>query len=434
MPEIPFSNTIKSLAEPAIPSPLSNTLFVGKEEYQLYDTDLRSVEKTIREGRTPPCFEHGGPRENIFFDPQKTKAALVTCGGLCPGLNDVIRSVVMELYYHYHVEKIIGFRYGYNGIKPNPIEKPLYLTPEDVEKIHNQGGTILGTSRGAPDYEEVTDHLERNKIDILFSIGGDGTLAGAHKIAHICLNRKNGIAIIGIPKTIDNDILYTSRTFGFLTAVEEARKSVTSIHNEATSLPNGVGILKLMGRDSGFIAANATLSNNQVNYCLIPEADFDLDGEKGLLNDLKYRLEKRRHAVIVVAEGAGQKFFNKDTSHRDESGNIQHKDIGVFLRDSITEYGKRNGIPISVKYVDPSYTIRSHAANAEDSAFCLMLGQNAVHAAMAGKTDMIVSSWNNTCVHVPIEIAISARKKIDPASTFWHTVLNATGQRELKNR
>ena len=429
-----FDNTITSLGNATIPSPLGRVLFVNDDDHQLYETDLHTVQETIKRGEVPPSFERAGPRKKIFYDPQSTRAALVTCGGLCPGLNDVIRAIVMELFYHYHTTDIIGFRYGYNGIRDNALEEPVRLTPEYVTDIHNWGGTILGSSRGAPDYHKIVDYLEQNGVNILFTIGGDGTLNGAHIIAEICFQRKNNIAVVGIPKTIDNDICYTSRTFGFLTAVEEGRKFITSVHNEALSAPNCVGMAKLMGRDSGFIAANATLANNCVNYCLIPEVDFDLEGEKGLLNILKARLERRRHAVIVVAEGAGQKFFDDTEKVRDRSGNVKHKDIGVYLRDRIRSYAKDIGMLVNVKYIDPSYAIRSLAANAEDSAFCIILGQNAAHAAMAGKTDMIVSSWNNTSVHVPIKLAISSRKKIDPKERFWHTVINATGQPSLKNQ
>lgn len=428
-----FDNTITTIGKATVSSPLERVLFVNDDEHQLYETDLRTVRETIKREETPPSFERAGPRKKIFYDPQGTRVALVTCGGLCPGLNDVIRAIVMELYYHYRTTDIIGFRYGYNGIKEDALAEPVRLTPEYVTDIHNWGGTILGTSRGAPDYYKIVDYLEQNGVNVMFTIGGDGTLTGAHILAGICLQRKNGIAIVGVPKTIDNDISYTSRTFGFLTAVEEGRKCITSVHNEALSAPNCVGMAKLMGRDSGFIAANAALANNCVNYCLIPEVDFDLEGEKGLLNTLKTRLERRRHAVIVVAEGAGQKFFENEDNVRDRSGNIKHKDIGVYLRDRIISYATEAGMLINVKYIDPSYTIRSLAANAEDSAFCIILGQNAVHAAMAGKTDIIISSWNNTCIHVPIKLAISSRKKIDPNGKFWHTVINATGQLSLKN-
>lgn len=428
-----FDNTIPTIGKATIPSPLERVLFVNDDEQQLYETDLGTVQRAIKRGETPPSFERAGPRKKIFYDSQSTRVALVTCGGLCPGLNDVIRAIVMELYYHYHTTDIIGFRYGYNGIKEDALAGPIKLTPDYVTDIHNWGGTILGTSRGAPDYHKIADHLERNGVNILFTIGGDGTLNGAHILAQICLQRKNNIAIVGVPKTIDNDIMYTSRTFGFLTAVEEGRKCITSVHNEALSAPNCVGIVKLMGRDSGFISANATLANNSVNYCLIPEDDFDLEGDMGLLACLKDRLRKRHHAVIVVAEGAGQKYFDDEEKVRDSSGNIKHRDIGIYLRDRILSYASEIRMPINVKYIDPSYTIRSLAANAEDSSFCIILGQNAVHAAMAGKTDVIVSSWNNTSVHVPIRLAISSRKKVNPNDRFWQTVINATGQPSLKN-
>lgn len=428
-----FTNEIVALGEAKINSPLKISKFIADRTMEIFLTDYEKVMEFVKEGKDIPSFERAGPREKIYFDPFRTKAAIVTCGGLCPGLNDVIRSIVMSLYYHYGVRKILGIKHGYNGIVADPSESYVPLTPELVTNIHHIGGTILGTSRGAPEVERIVDVLEYQNVNILFTIGGDGTNRGAHEIAKICLERKNGISVVGIPKTIDNDISYISRTFGFLTAVEEGRRCLTSIHNEAKSLPYGVGIMKIMGRDSGFIAANVCLSNNDANYCLVPEVDFDFDGEKGLLADVEKRVRERAHAVIVVAEGAGQKFFEKNKVSYDASGNVKLNDIGLLLVEKIKAHFKEKDLPTNVKYVDPSYIVRSQAANAEDSAFCLMLGQHAVHAAMTGKTDVLISSWNNVFIHVPIALSIAARKKINPNGVFWHSVVEATGQSPLTN-
>jgi 6-phosphofructokinase 1 len=293
-----------------------------------------------------------------------------------------------------------------------------------VAKIHEQGGTILGSSRGAQDVSEMVDTLVRMKIGILFIIGGDGTLRGGNEIAREVERRGIEISVVGVPKTIDNDISFVERSFGFETAVSEAGKSILAAHAEATGARNGVGLVKLMGRESGFIAAFSALAYNDVNYCLVPEVAFTLEG---FLKSLEERLDKKGHAVVVVGEGAGQDLMEK-TLERDPSGNIRFGDIGSFLRDHITAYFKNAEKEINLKYIDPSYTIRSVPANAHDSAFCLLLGQNAVHAAMSGRTNMVVVDWGIGFTHVPIPMAVSRRKRIDPDGWLWDTVLASTGQ------
>ncbi len=416
---------VKTLGECRFSSPLNFP-------EALYESDavrIRYAAEIPNETDTPDeiSFEKAGPRKKIFFDPSETKAAIVTCGGISPGLNDVIRAIVMQLYYKYGVQHILGIQYGYKGLNPANWLEPVKLSPEVVEGIHELGGTILGSSRGQEDPAVMVNTLEKLGINILFCIGGDGTLRGAHIIAQEVEKRGLPISIIGLPKTIDNDINYVAKTFGFDTAVAEAHEALQCAHIEAKGAQNGIGLLKVMGRDSGFIAANATLANLDVNYTLIPEVPFDLHGKGGLLDVLEQRLKKRHHAVIVVAEGAGQEFF-EGIDEKDASGNILHKDIGVFLRDEITKYFKSRQTPITLKYIDPSYMIRSIPANASDSIFCAHLGRNAVHAAMAGKTDMIVGRWHDMFTHVPIPITTSSRKKISPDSFLWLSVLESTGQ------
>lgn len=372
-------------------------------------------------------FEKAGPRRKIFFDPKETKAAIVTCGGLSPGINDVIRALVMELSYKYGVPKILGVRFGYKGLNPANWLEPVKLEPADVANIHELGGTILGSSRGHEAPVVMTDTLEKLGINILFCIGGDGTLRGANCIWQEVERRGLPIAVVGIPKTIDNDIGYVDKTFGFDTAVSEASKVLQCAHIEAKDAPDGIGLVKVMGRDSGFIAAHATLANLDVNFTLIPEVPFDLHGKGGFLDILETRLKKRHHAVIVVAEGAGQEFFTGSQA-TDASGNVKYNDIGVFLRDEITAYFKTRNLPVSLKYIDPSYTIRSVPGNASDSIFCAHLARFAVHAAMAGKTDMIVGSWHQAFTHVPIPVTVGSRRKLSPEGPLWLSVLESTGQ------
>ncbi len=432
-----YDFSITSLGKPSVPSPLSLSKrggdlisnYVGDDEFIVYDlkaTPGQQVNYTKQE-----LLEKAGPREYIYFDPLKVRAAIVTCGGLCPGLNDVIRAIVMTLWHQYGVRSITGIRFGYRGLLPEYGYPTIDLNPAVVSDIHHHGGTILGSSRGGGEKTtEIVDSIERMNLSLFFTIGGDGTQRGACKIAEEIKRRKLKTAVIGIPKTIDNDLSFIQKSFGFETAVEKAVEVVKGAHVEAHDAVNGIGIVKVMGRESGFIAAHTALGNNDVNYVLIPEVPFDLDGERGLLNHLKTRLAQRNHAVIVVAEGAGQELMGA-TDQTDASGNKKPGDIGIFLKEKISAYFKKEGIEINLKYIDPSYIIRSLPANPNDSIYCTRLGSNAVHAAMAGKTGALISLVNNTFVHIPMELAVSKRNRIDPESPLWRDVVNATGQPTL---
>ena len=421
--------TISKLGECRIPSPMQVGQFVGDDERVLYHDKMEEVKVYLDSGKEPPQFETAGPREKVYFDPSKLKCGIVTCGGLCPGLNDVIRAIVLGLFYHYGVKTVFGFRYGYEGLSYRYGHVPMELNPETVKDIHKLGGSILSSSRGPQDISEMVDTLDRMNIGILFTIGGDGTLRGAQALSDEVARRGLKISAIGIPKTIDNDISFVQSSFGFDTAVSESRTAIDSAHAEALGARNGVGLVKLMGRESGFIAAYATMANSDVNFCLIPEAPFTLEG---FLGALKERLKGRGHAVIVVGEGAGQNLM-QGTGAKDASGNVKFNDIGLFLKDQINAYFKKEGMEVNLKYIDPSYTIRSLPANPRDSAFCLLLGRHAVHAGMSGRTGMVVANWKGEFTHVPIRMAVSSRKKIDPNGRFWSTVLSCTGQpREMK--
>ncbi len=369
-----MNTTIESLGEPRIDSLLKRAEWVEDNEQVLFDLSPDGIVREIGEGRTPVSFMKAGARRKIFFDPSKLKCAMVTCGGLCPGLNDVIRSLVLTLHHIYGVKNVLGIRYGLQGFIPRYGHPVMELTPDAVATISGQGGTILSSSRGPQPIDQIVDALERMNVGILFAIGGDGTFRAVSKIADEIRSRGAKISVIGIPKTIDNDINLLSRSFGFNTAVSMATRAIAAAHVEATGAPNGVGLVKLMGRHSGFIAASAALAKRDANFVLIPESDFDLEGPHGLLAELERRLEARKHAVIVVAEGAGQKFFNMEGT--DESGNQRLGDIGAFLKNTITEHFKARGVDLNLKYIDPSYMIRSVEATANDAIFCGFLGQN----------------------------------------------------------
>jgi len=417
--------SIKDLGPPTIPSccKIDKGLFVSDDAKVLYNT---SADQLATPDVPKLAFEPAGPRQNLFFDPKNLTCGIVTCGGLCPGLNDVIRAITLTLLWQYGVKSVLGFRYGYEGMSSNAKEQPLDLTAAAVRSIQHLGGTMLGSSRGAQDPADMVATLVKHNVSIIFTIGGDGTFAGAHAIAKEIAKQKLSIGVIGIPKTIDNDICCSESTFGFSTAFEEARRSIQSAHMEARGAWNGIGLVKLMGRDSGFITAAATLANSDVNFCLIPEEPITLEGDQGLLNRMTARLNRKHHAVVVVAEGAGQQLLQADSSQTDPSGNVKYADIGLFLKQKLKEHFKQQNIPVSIKYIDPSYNIRSCQANAQDSILCLMLGENAVHAGMAGKTDMFIGYWNQNFTHVPFTAAIGRRKKIDLNGQFWQTIRATT--------
>jgi 6-phosphofructokinase 1 len=413
---------ITSLGTARYPSPLKRWV-----------DDHRFVPATIiRSHQAPPAddvlFELAGAREKLFFDPSAARAGIVTCGGLCPGLNDVIRSVFFELHYAYGVQDVFGFRWGYQGLDPERGAAPVVLTPELVDRIHLQGGTILGTSRGPVDKLRAVDNLIRLGVNILFTIGGDGTQRGARDLFLEAQRRVYPLAVVGIPKTIDSDIPFVSRSFGFLTAAQEAARVIERAHTEARSVQNGIAVVKLMGRHAGFLTAAATIASQDVNFALIPEVPFKLEGPGGFLAALETRILSRNHAVIAVAEGAGQELLGDAGDTRDASGNVKLKDIGHFLVSRIDEWFRARSIPFVMRYFDPSYIVRSSPANTEDSILCDQFARHAVHAAMAGKTGLVIGYLHDCYIHVPIELLATQQKRLDPNGPMWSAVLSATGQ------
>lgn len=425
----PEATRITVLGDGRFASPLRQpeSAYIEQDDRVQWSANMRDVEPLLSRGEPLPSFETAGPRKQLFFDPSKIRCGVVTCGGLCPGLNDVVRAITLTLHYDYHVPTVLGFRYGYSGIPESRPHAPMQLTPNVVSRIHEDGGTLLGTSRGPQGAAEMVNALLKLDLSVLFAIGGDGTLRGVSALVEEITRRNLPIAVVGVPKTIDNDLMWIEHSFGFQSAVEEARRAIRAAHTEASSVENGIGIVKLMGRYSGFIAAHATLAINDVNFCLVPEVPFALQGERGLLAMLEQRLRSRDHAVIVVAEGAGQDLLPKTTA-TDASGNLKLQDIGAHLCAAVQTHFKQRKLPVSIKYIDPSYLVRGLAANAADSEMCLKLGQNAVHAALSGRTDMVVGYWNQRFTHVPIALAVQQRKQLHEGSKVWQAVLATTGQ------
>jgi 6-phosphofructokinase 1 len=422
---------VDRLGEPRFPSPLrrSREPGLGLARFVAEGTWARDVIAAGPDAAGEELlFEKAGPRDRLFFDPKATRAAVVTCGGLCPGLNNVVRSLFLELHFEYGVAEVLGVRDGYLGLNPDRGRPPLRLTREFVSDIHHEGGTFLGTSRGPQDVGVMLDFLGRERVNVLFCVGGDGTQRGAHALAEEAHRRGMPLAVVGIPKTIDCDILYCDRTFGYSTAVAEAQRVIHLAHTEARSCPRGVGLVKLMGREAGFIACGATLVSQEANFTLIPEVPFELHGEGGLLAALGRRLDERRHAVLVVAEGAGQHLFGDAATGRDASGNPKLHDIGPHLKREIVAHFEKLGRPADVKYIDPSYIIRSVPANSEDAMLCDGLARHAAHAAMAGRSGLMIGLRHGAFIHVPLPMAVAGKRRVDPEGNLWAAVLQATGQ------
>lgn len=432
--------TIPTLGPSRITSPMAPLLdarqttehYVDEHDRVLLDDTVAGMSSRGVQLADLPGFEPCGPRRKIFFDPSKTRAAIVTCGGLCPGLNDVIAGLVRTLTYHYRVRRVVGIRNGYQGFVADYGHDVVDLTPESVRDIATDGGTVLGTSRGPQDPDVIVDCLEQLHVNVLFVIGGDGSMRGAMKIAETVAERGLMISVVGIPKTIDNDIPYIDQSFGFQTAFSIASDAIRAAQVEAKSTANGIGLVKLMGRHSGFIACYAALARSGADVVLIPEVPFGLDGEQGLLAHLRRRVEERGHAVVVAAEGAGQDLLGHTVDDlqaaRDASGNAKLQDIGPYLRRRIGDHFSDAGVETSIRYIDPSYAIRSVPANPYDSVYCVRLSQAAVHAAMSGRTEMVVGRWRRRFVHIPMGVAVSRRNQVDPHGDLWMAVLESTQQ------
>lgn len=432
-----FDFTVENLGPCKVPSPIQLSKsygdfmanYVKDNEFVRYNIDVYDdVLQTESDAYNNNLIEKAGPREFIYFNPKHVNAGICTCGGLCPGLNDVIRSVVRCLYNRYGVRRIRGIRFGFKGLFSENGFDTIDLTPDIVDDIHKTGGSFLGTSRGGGDrVMEIVDAIEALNMNMVFIVGGDGTQRGALEVSEEIEKRGLKISVIGIPKTVDNDLIFIQKSFGFDTAVEKASEAVGAAHMEAHSHINGIGLIKLMGRESGFIATATVLASHEANFCLIPEVPFDLDGPKGFLAELEKRISSRHHAVVVVAEGAGQELL-KNTGEHDASGNIKLGDIGIFLKDKITDYFNKKNIHINLKYIDPSYQIRSAQASPTDSIYCERLGNNAVHAAMAGKTKIVIGLVHNKYVHLPTRLVTAHRNKVNPEGSLWRDAIDATGQ------
>ncbi|KAL0407736.1 UNVERIFIED_CONTAM: ATP-dependent 6-phosphofructokinase [Sesamum radiatum] len=356
---------------PTYPNPLrSNPAYSVVKQY-FVDMDDSVPQKVVVHKDTPRGvhFRRAGPRQKVYFASDEVHACIVTCGGLCPGLNTVIREIVHSLDYMYGVNKVLGIDGGYRGFYA---KNTITLTPKVVNDIHKRGGTILGTSRGGHDTMKIVDSIQDRGINQVYIIGGDGTQKGAAVIFEEIRKRGLKVAVAGIPKTIDNDIPVIDRSFGFDTAVEEAQRAINAAHVEAESAENGIGVVKLMGRYSGFIAMYATLASRDVDCCLIPESPFYLEGKE--------------------------------------------------------HFAKKDKIPVTLKYIDPTYMIRAIPSNASDNVYCTLLAQSAVHGAMAGFTGFTSGLVNGRQTYIPFNRITEKQNKVVITDRMWARLLASTNQ------
>ncbi|MEW5303819.1 MAG: hypothetical protein WDW36_006474 [Sanguina aurantia] len=367
-----------------------------------------------------------GPRKTIYLDPKKVCAAVVTCGGLCPGLNDVVQNIVYTLAdYGVPEDNILGIRYGLRGFYERDA-KPITLTRSLVDGIQLKGGTMLGTSRGGANIREIVRRIDLWGLNMVFVVGGNGGNAAAHAIQEECEAQGVICSVVGVPKSIDNDILLIDRCFGFETAVEEAQRALLAAKVEASSARNGLGVVKLMGRQSGFIAMQASMASGVVDICLIPEISFNLEK---VCEHVARCIEAKGHCVVCLAEGAGQDLIQDSTSlGTDQSGNPILEDIGLFLKNKFKEFFKGEA---DIKYIDPTYMIRAIPTTSNDRIYCKVLGQGAVHGAFAGFTDITVGLISTHYVYLPIPTIIQAPRKVNPKGRRWNRLITGINQPEF---
>jgi 6-phosphofructokinase 1 len=397
------------------------------DRYMMYDPQVYGMDLSGKHALSlsPFRMRMAQAAEHLHFDNKETTVGIVTCGGLCPGLNDVTRGLTYMCHRTYKVKRVIGFRYGFWGLSAEGRDTAIELDPRRVRSVHNRGGTFLGSSRGPQSAIEMVDTLVQFNVNILFTIGGDGTQRGASKIVEEIQKRKLDIAVMGIPKTIDNDLGFSHRTFGYQTAVEHAAHAIRAAYSEAASHPYGVGIVKVMGRHSGFIAAEATIASQDANLCLIPENKLT---QEAFFELVESRFRQADTLVICVAEGFGQEWVETGDLGKDASGNKKLADIGTYMRDLMTAWMKKHPKAHvgTVKLIDPSYMIRAVPANTSDASFCVNLATLAVHEAMRGTTNALIVNWYRNFIVIPIKLAVSLRKVVALNGELWRQVREVT--------
>ncbi|XP_068303320.1 ATP-dependent 6-phosphofructokinase 6-like [Pyrus communis] len=413
---------------PTYPNPLQDNPSYSVVKQYFVNVDDTVAQKVVvqKDGPRGTHFRRSGPRQKVYFEASDVHACIVTCGGICPGLNTVIREIVCGLNHMYGVKRILGIEGGYRGFYAR---NTIPLTPLVVNDIHKRGGTILGTSRDGRNTSKIVDSIQYRGINQVYVLGGDGTQKGASAIFEEIRRRGLKVAVAGIPNTIDNDIPVIDKSFGFDTAVEEAQRAINAAHVEAESFENGIGFVKLMGRYSGFIAMYATLASRDVDCCLIPESPFYLEGPGGLYEYIERILKENGHMVIVIAEGAGQELLPESMNQRDASGNKLLQNVGLWLSQNIRDhFSKRRKMTINLKYIDPTYMICAIPSNASDNVYCTLLAHSAIHGAMAGYTGFAVGPVNGRHAYIPFHRVTERQNKVVITDRMWARLLSSTNQ------
>ncbi|MGA7341196.1 MAG: 6-phosphofructokinase [Terracidiphilus sp.] len=409
---------------------------------------------------------------------------ILVSGGIAPGINAVIDGIVLRhsLYHarqcargRRHSIEILGYREGFKGLL-RPGVHPQRLNSAAIRGVVEIGGSYLGTSRAdellpgtGPNrnakLEAAIGRLQNDGVHILYVIGGDGSMSCAHALWHYARRKGYELSVVGIPKAMDNDILWVWQSFGFLSAVEEARQAILHMHTEVSSNPR-VGIVQLFGSDSGFIASHAGYST-ACDLVLIPEDPMTMDD---IVTHISERLTDRfgngqdiagPYALVVMAETAlpadARKYIDDPRVGLSEGKRGEKEALKSFLdngrrvRGQTPDELRTAGLKIVSRVLqdriqqelepreywrdfrvitnEPRHLIRSIPPSVTDVIFGERLGALAVDNAMAGYTDFMVSQWLTEFVLVPLPLVVLGRKRVPTNGIFWKSVLSKTGQR-----
>jgi 6-phosphofructokinase 1 len=445
-------------------------------------------------------FAEAGPRNMLRFPghhKKLLKVGVLVSGGIAPGINAVISGIVQRhVLYHTpqitdlrvpgktprsYTLQVFGFRNGFAGLLAGDDVTVLYDSDSPDEKLRahlrriaNRGGSEIGTSRyddllstadpdkREKDLDQVAENLANRHFDILYVIGGDGSMRAAHATWKRSRDNGKSLSVIGVPKTMDNDILWVWQSFGFLSAVEKAREALQQLHTEATSNPR-LCVVQLFGSDSGFVVSHAALASGVCDAALIPEVPFTM---KKLADYITERLSKRfrpgaggqsPYGMIVMAETAvpqdAEDYLSDPEVDLDEN---EKAAIQAFVSKGCRVHGqtpdelRTGGLKVVSRVLqkriremkvddaywadfrvftnEPRHLLRAIPPSASDVAFGQRLGVLAVDNAMAGYTDFMISQWMTEYVLVPLDLVVLGRKRVPPNGIFWKSVVASTGQ------
>ncbi len=335
------------------------------------------------------------------------RVGVLTGGGDCPGLNAVIRAIVRTGSYDHNCE-FVGFRDGWRG----PLEPDTQrLDVAAVRGILPRGGTILGSSRtnplseaatvdGKSGLERIKENLANLGVDALIAIGGEDTLGVAGKLC------ENGVKVVGVPKTIDNDLSATDYTFGFDTAVNIAMEAIDRLHTTAESHHRAL-IVEVMGRNAGWIALHAGVAGG-ANVILIPEQPFDI---KDVCNYVEKRFETKYAPIVVVAEGAHPKAIGTSVidDERDAFGHTRYGGVGQLLAEEIERRTGKEARAAVLGHIQ-----RGGTPTAFDRVLATRFGVHAIRAVADGAFGQMVALRGTDIVRVPIAEAIRELKLVPP--------------------